>query len=145
MLTPFLTYWIAGPNEFASDTKNIIQVENKGSVISDNKVTSLHPNIKSQKKKIDDKKKYIKELEENKNYPFEANIRYGTITSVDFEENSRPKCWLLDPPVGKIEYNATKLRIINRLRFIHYWIATISPRSQGTLILIENLSSRKNK
>ena len=74
----------------ASDGSNIIQVENKGSYVDDNRKKSSA--ISNHKKNIKDKKRKIASLEAQNNYPYPAALRYGTITAVDSRTNTVAKC-----------------------------------------------------
>lgn len=113
----------------ASDGKNIIQVETKGSSIENSE--NITGTIKAQKSKIKEKKEKILNWEKEGNYPHSADIKYGTITAVDFRQDGNVKCWLLDPPFeDNIIPNPLKSKIINRVQFIRDWIYFISPRSQ---------------
>ncbi|MDW7773163.1 MAG: hypothetical protein SCH71_09775 [Desulfobulbaceae bacterium] len=111
--------------QVASDGKNIVQLETKGSCVSNN---SLKENsISNHKKNIHEKKSKIQAKE---SYLYPADVRYGTITVLDYKPKSIAKCWLVDPEPYLTETPPEKLRLINRMRFFRDWISFISPRSQ---------------
>jgi len=82
------------------------------------------------KASIIEKKVRIHNLESAKTYPYTSDLRYGTITVLDCRSNSTVKCLLLDPEPTSLDIPSTKLRLINRMRFLRDWMSFISPRSQ---------------
>jgi hypothetical protein len=123
--------------ELASDGANIIQIETKGSCTVNNKLKSS--SVSNHKASIDNKKERIKQSEQKSNYPFPANIRYGTVAVLDTSPRSIAKCWLLDPEPEVVRTPPGKLRLINRMQFLHDWISFISPRSQLAAALATRL------
>lgn len=111
--------------QVASDGQNIIQLETKGSCVSDNSLKDS--SISNHKSNIHEKKSKINT---KKSYPYPANLRYGTITVLDHRPKSIAKCWLVDPEPYSTETPPEKLRLINRMRFLRDWISFLSPRSQ---------------
>jgi hypothetical protein len=93
--------------EIASDGKNIIEVECKGTYGD----TSLVSSSMSQQKTDIEEKKQVQRAEGNK------NLLYGVITSFSKEEKIMAHSRLLDP-VSNTEYDDPyKLRILSRLKF----------------------------
>jgi len=115
--------------QIASDASDNIQVETKGSSVQDNRIKTTE--IYTHKSKIKEKKGEIKKQEEDKSYPYPADIKYGTIVAIDYRQDGIVKCWLLDPTFD--DYTASNplnFKVINRIKFIRDWISFISPRSQ---------------
>ena len=93
--------------EIASDGKNIIEVECKGSFAKDDNISS---SISKHKSDIEEKKKEQRK-EGNK------NLLYGVITSFSDDENIMAHSRLLDPESYTKYDDPYKLRILSRLRF----------------------------
>jgi len=111
-----------------SDGQFIVQVESKGSSVEDNRrITS---SISNHKTNIINKKARINILEQQNQYPPEAELRYGSITAIDKRQNGTIKCRLLDPDPEHQSVSPRSLQLINRVRFLYDWISFISPRSQ---------------
>jgi hypothetical protein len=123
--------------ELASDGTNIIQIEAKGSCVANNKLKSS--SVSNHKADIEDKKERIKQGEQSNEYPFPANVRYGTVAVLDSNPGSIAKCWLLDPEPEIVRTPPARLRLVNRMRFLHDWISFISPRSQLAAALATRL------
>jgi len=114
--------------QVASDGKTIIQLEAKGSVVNDNSLKESA--VSNQKSRIHRKKEKIVVKEESGTYRYLSNLRYGTISVLDYNKESTAKCWLVDPDPDELDVPPGKLRLINRLKFFRDWISFISPRSQ---------------
>lgn len=116
--------------EIGSDGKNIIHIENKGSLVDDN--SRKCTNISKHKSNIVNKKVKIRA---DKAYPYPSDIMYGTIGAIDSETKRNAKCWLLDPEPEEIDIDPLKLRLLNRYDYLLSIIRMISPRSQLTTAL----------
>jgi len=127
--------------QIASDGTQLIQTETKGSSVENN--TILTASIKKHKKDISDKKTTLNELVKKGLDPYPANIRYGTITSVDPLKQGNVRCWLVDPPPEDIRTNPKYFKLINRLNSLLNWILLISPHSQLTPVLATRLRDLK--
>jgi hypothetical protein len=114
--------------QVASDGKHVIQMEAKGSAAEDN--TAKTSSVSQHKKNISDKKKAIAELESENNYPYPANLRYGTITVMGESVNEPVRCLLVDPPAEGDGAVARRFQLLQRMRFLRDWVSFISPRSQ---------------
>lgn len=116
--------------EVGSDGKNIIHIENKGSLVNDN--SRKPPSISNHKSNIVTKKVKIRA---DKSYPYPSNLMYGTIGAIDSEKKRNAKCWLLDPDPEEIDIDPMKLRLLNRYDYLLNIILMISPRSHLTTAL----------
>jgi len=114
--------------QIASDGQAFIQVETKGSSVTNNRVADA--TIAEQKRKITEKKEKLAVLAKQGKDPNPAGIRYGTVTAVDPRRDGNIKCWLVDPPPDRIEDTPKRFRLLQRMRFLRNWIAFVSPRSQ---------------
>jgi hypothetical protein len=124
--------------QVASDGQKIVQVETKGSCLANNsKKTSA---ISNHKNSIVNKKTKIRGHEQACDYKYPAELRYGTITVLDYRPNSVAKCWLLDPDPEPVSMPPARLRLINRMSFLRDWISFISPRSQFAAALSTRLA-----
>jgi hypothetical protein len=104
-------------------------MEAKGSAAVDNSLKTS--SISKHKASIADKKKAIAGRGKLNEYPYPADLRYGTITVMGESVNDPVKCLLLDPPAdGDGTTTARKFRLLQRMRFLRDWISFISPRSQ---------------
>ena len=116
--------------QIASDGKQLIQAENKGSSVQDN--TEHSPAVRTHKVGITEKKDKLCELFKKGLDPYPSNLRYGTITAVDSRRDGRVKCWLLDPDPERLDVDPRRFKLLSRMRFLLAWISLISPRSQLT-------------
>jgi len=114
--------------QIASDGQQFVQLEAKGSSVDDNQTQDA--NIKAQKRRIDEKKRKLVELDRTGGNLFSAAWRYGTIAAVDPRRDGNVRCWLTDPPAKKMDANPLQFRLLQRMRFLRYWISFISARSQ---------------
>jgi len=112
----------------ASDGKDIIQVETKGSFVKDN--TQKTGSIYTHRSSIRRKKEKISESLKKGSYPYPANIRYGTIVAFDSRSQGVLKCWIADPEADIHRMNPLQFRILSRIKFLRDWISFLSPRSQ---------------
>ncbi len=119
--------------QLASDGEQLIQVENKGSSVSDNSLQNAA--IKAHKRNIDRKKARLVELAATNDDPFPASVRYGTITAVDKRTTHNVKCWLTDPPPDEITTEVRRFRLLRRMQFLRDWISFISVTSQIAIAL----------
>jgi hypothetical protein len=125
--------------EIASDGQHVIQMEAKGSAVKHNSAKTSA--ISHHKGNIADKKKEIAEREKQNDYPYPADLRYGTITIMGESALDPVKCLLVDPPAEGGHTAAEKLRVLQRMRFLRDWISFISPRSQLASALQTRLSA----
>jgi hypothetical protein len=113
--------------QIASDGRQFVQVETKGSSVADNRV--LSDAVKAQKKRIDDKKAKLAALALKGDDPNPAGLRYGTIAVVDGRKDGNVRCLITDPPPDVIEDDPKRFRLLNRMRSLRDWISFLSPRS----------------
>lgn len=107
---------------YASDLKTVIEIETKGSSVSDNsKKTSA---VSSHKSSIKSKKS-----QKSTQDPLSSAVRYGTIAVVGSEQGSIIQCWLVDPP-ARVSRDPSVVRLLARMRFLRDWIGLVSPRSE---------------
>lgn len=104
----------------ASDGKQFIQLEAKGSATNDNdhKTSS----VCNHKAKIKEKKKQATDEECKK------GILYGTIAVLDDRPDSIARCWLVDPPADAPD-DPRRFKILTRLAYIADLIQLLSGRS----------------
>ena len=137
-----------GPNsptfdyQIASDGIRIIQVETKGSSISNNR--KKEGSISKHKTNILSKKQKLKSLAKQNKDPFPAHLRYGTITAIDPNQNGTVKCWLTDPLPKQQSESPRDFRLLVRMRFIRDWISFISRRSQLAAALTTRVLDLEN-
>lgn len=122
--------------QLASDGQRVLQLEAKGSATSDNTVFTSA--IKKHRQNITAKKTSINK---NQNYPYPADLRYGTITVLGHSAITPVKCLLVDPEPEGNEERARKLRLVQRMNFLRDWIVFVSPRSQLASALSTRLAS----
>ena len=101
----------------ASTGDKYIQVENKGSVVPDNTLSTSVSNHYSGKHGILKKKKYIRDEEKKQGIQLHKNLYYGTIGVLDNINNA--KVWLVDPPAFKIDLDPKRYKLLARL---HYYL-----------------------
>jgi hypothetical protein len=130
--------------ELASDGENfvqveneVVQVENKGSSVVDNRV--LDPAVRAQKRKIAEKKLKLKVLSKKGTDPHPASLRYGTITAIDDRRDGNVRCWLTDPP-PEIDDDPRRFRLMQRMRFLRDCISFISRTSHLAVALSTRLA-----
>jgi len=131
--------------QIASDGKNFIQIETKGSSVDDNQ--SITASIQNHKTNIAEKKSEISMRETDNNYSYPASIRYGTIAAVDSRKDSTLKCWILDPDSQDRREEPRHFRLISRMHFLRDWISFLGPRSQLATALsnrVKDLETIKN-
>lgn len=113
--------------QYASDGNRVIQMEAKGCSTKDNSLKTS--SVSQHKQSIAEKKEAIAGLERRSDYPYPADLRYGTITVMGESVAHPVKCLLVDPPAGS-GATAARFRLLQRIRFVRDWISFISPRSQ---------------
>jgi len=111
-----LDFWIA------SNHNRIIELETKGSAVSDN---NFRGNLSACVADIRAKK----EAAGRHSSPGDRPIRLGTIGVIDSRPDSTLKCWLVDPPPIAPLADPPRLQIIKRLGFVLNQIIAISPMS----------------
>lgn len=124
--------------ELASDNHNLIQVENKGSSVKDNRTPD--ENVKTHKRNIAAKKEKLKALDGDDENGSSVSLRYGTITALDPRKDGNVRCWLTDPP-AEVALNPRRFRLIQRMRFLRDWISFISPRSHLAVALTTRVAA----
>jgi len=102
----------------------IIQVEAKGSFVSDNsqkpkKILNHAASIQKKKTKI---------ANSGTAYKHPAAARYGVIAAVDGTRTA--KCWLLDPPPEPFEGEPSNGKIASRLEYVASTIELIAPNAK---------------
>ncbi|MDH6165543.1 hypothetical protein M2282_000671 [Variovorax boronicumulans] len=132
-LTPSFDY------QLAAEENRFVQVETKGSVVDRNQlkasVVSLH------KANITKKKVKLSTLPSDAEDPYPADVRYGTITTVDGRIDSRLRCWLVDPPAEGLPIEPRAYKLLSRMTFLARWLGLVSPRSQLTSALASRLNA----
>ena len=131
--------------QLASDGKNFVQLEAKGSSGNNNRLKTSA--VSKQKRRIADKKSSLNLISKFGKDPHPASIRYGTITVIDNRSDSIVRCLITDPPSKAIEEDPKSFRLIARMSFLHNWISFISPRSAIATALatrIADLEALKN-
>jgi hypothetical protein len=124
--------------QLASDNHNLIEVENKGSSVSDNRTPD--ENVKAQKRKIAAKKEKLNAVDHDGASEPSKSLRYGTITVLDPRRDGYVRCWLTDPPAD-VAQNPSRFRLIQRMRFLRDWISFISPRSHLAVALATRVAA----
>lgn len=110
----FSSPWIA------SDGRQFVQVETKGSAVQDNK--RKPSTVSNHKASIKAKKREATQPEK------ETSVLYGTIGVLDTRPGSVARCWLVDPPIG-VPDDPDRFKVVARLSFIADLISFLSPRS----------------
>ncbi len=108
----------------SSDGERIVQVEAKGTAVENS--AELSPNVKAQKRKLDEKKSKITSLEKEGKYPVRADLRYGVVCSLG--RRGPLHCRLTDPPID-VEWEPRRYRLLKRLEFMFDWVSFLIPRS----------------
>lgn len=110
--------------DLASDGNVLVQVENKGSAVKDNRQKTQ--SISQHKSAIGSKKADQRAI----GGAGVAVIRYGTITVLDKRHDGHIKCWLTDPDGPYEEISPLNLKLLRRLYFLARWISLVATRSQ---------------
>lgn len=113
--------------QIASDGKQFVQVETKGSSVADNRV--LSDAVKTQKRKVSVKKHKLIDLAKKGEDPNPSSIRYGTIAVLDARKDGNVRCLLTDPPFEQVNEDPARFRLLSRMVFLRDWICFLSPRS----------------
>ncbi len=113
--------------QIASDGIQFVQVEAKGSSVTDNR--ALSKTVKVQKRKIDKKKAKLAALAEKNEESNPASLRYGTITVIDARQDGNVRCLLTDPPFDQMDEDPVRFRLLSRMSRLRDWICFLSPRS----------------
>ena len=124
--------------QIASDGEHFVQVETKGSSVSDNRL--LSDAFRAQKRKIDEKKAKLAALGKQGQDTHPASLRYGTITVVDGRKDGSVRCLLTDPPPDPTDDTPQRFKLLNRMRHLRDWISFISPRSPLAAALATRLA-----
>lgn len=119
--------------QISSTGQYFVQVETKGSFVENN--ANKPTAINNHKVSILEKKNEIQLA--GSDYPFPANVMYGTIASVDSNPTHNLKCWLLDPVAENIEISPKIYKYMARMAFSLKFAHLISPESQLTFSLAE--------
>ena len=123
----------------ASDSKHIIQLEAKGTVVADSKV---HCNkTRTHRKNIENKKNKIAEAEKAGKYPYPADLRYGTIDSIGNRSEGDIRCWLVDPEGDTDTPNPKIFRLLARMKFLRDWITFLGPQSILSAVVHNRVSA----
>lgn len=110
--------------QLASTGRRRVQVETKGSVVSDN---TKRAQVSGHASSITSKKNFLASRPKKRG-PWEASVRYGTIAAIDSANTAR--VWLLDPEPHPIKWNPDELQLLARFGFLAAWLSMISPQSQ---------------
>ena len=124
--------------EGASDAKNIIQLEAKGTAVDE---TNLTASIRTHRTNISDKKIHIADSENTNGYPYPASVRYGSIAVLPTTPQSPVRCLLSDPPADSPEGLPKNIRLLKRQAFILQWLRLIAPRSEIVVALSNRLNA----
>ena len=116
----------------ASDGKQFIQVETKGSATTDNNYKTS--SVSKHKAEIKAKKKHATDEERQK------SVLYGTIAVLDDRPDSTARCWLVDPPEDALD-NPRRFKILARLTYIADLISFLAGRSSLSASLQTRLSA----
>lgn len=104
----------------ASDGRQFVQVETKGSAARDNKyktssVSAHRADIKAKKEQATDEER-------------RRGVLYGTIAVLGEGPDSMARCWLVDPP-QEAEGDPRRFKIVTRLRYITDLVSFLASRS----------------
>lgn len=115
--------------DLAGTDVGFVAVENKGGIVSDN--TRISPTVSRRKGEI------VKGMDALR--PSYGSVPLiGTIGVADSREDSRLKCWLLDPPIPKPEkIDSEVYRIARRLEFQRSLMRFVFPRWKALDFAIE--------
>ena len=123
----------------ASGLNHIVQLEAKGTVVEDARHHSQ--TTRTHRRKIEEKKSKIETRESTKDYPYPADIRYGTIGSIGTLPEGQLRCWLVDPEGEGDDGDAGRHRLLSRIRFLRDWITVLSKRSTFAAALNTRLAA----
>lgn len=116
----------------ASDGKQFIQLETKGSATENTPVKSK--SVKDQRDSIRAKKREATDEEKR------TSVLYGTISVLDDRPGSVAQCWLVDPP-AEVPDNPERFKIVTRLSYIANLISVLAPSSNLAASLQTRLSA----
>ena len=116
----------------ASDGKQFVQVETKGSATKDNNYKTS--SVSAHKAGIKAKKKDATDEERKK------GVLYGTIAVLDDRPDSIARCWLVDPP-QELEGDPRRYKILTRLRYIADLVSFLASRSSLSASLQTRLAA----
>lgn len=119
---------------FASDGKNLIEIEAKGSFVRD---ASMLTELSHQRRKIREKKKEATEPD----YHRPPALRYGTILAIDSNPEGMAHCRLVDPEGTVSDFDPMTMRLLHRLRWARNLVGVISRRSDLTVALANRLAA----
>jgi len=123
----------------ASDGKRIVQVECKGSFLPDDP-TAINAAVRKHQRNIAKKKKSHEEVLEASSGIWQADLRYGTITTFGRPGTNDAQCWLLDPP-AEGEGDPEIVKTLARLRYATNLLQLIAPRSHLTVAMVNRVTS----
>jgi hypothetical protein len=123
----------------ASDGKQVLQVECKGSFLPRDPAV-INDAVQQQARRIARKKKTHEEVPEASSGIWQADLRYGTITTFGQPGTADAHCWLLDPPTEGRGHPAT-VRLIARLLYATNLLQLVAPRADLTIALVNRVSS----
>ena len=125
--------------QIASDGRQFVQIEAKGSSVTDNRILSAA--VKEQKRKIDEKKAKLAALKQEGKDPYPASYRYGTIAVVDARRDGNVRCLLTDPPSSQMDQDPAKFRLLSRMRHLRDWVSFLGPRSALAAALVTQVAA----
>lgn len=116
----------------ASDGRQFIEVEAKGSAAEDNDYKT--PSVSAHKDSIKQKKAQASKTGQTRSH------LYGVIGVLDARKTSTARCWLVDPPVESMS-DPLRYKILTRLHYIAELIAFLGARSSLSASLQTRLAS----
>ena len=119
---------------FASDGKNLIEIEAKGRFVHD---ASRLSELSDQRRKIREKKKDAAAPD----YHRPPALRYGTILAIDSNAEGIAHCRLVDPDGTASDLDPMAMRLLHRLRWARNLVGVISRRSDLTVALANRLAA----
>ncbi len=138
----------------ASTERYYVQVENKGSIVLDDKLgmeSSRFDNVSVDLNKDVTKGKQVKSapiyshkssvIAKKEEQARPSSICFGTISEVGKRSNGGAKCWLLDPPAEEFLFSPKKARLIHRYLNVVEWICSLHSRSSFAAVLRNRLSA----